>query len=188
MMITINKDYAVATLTLFDALDLYPDLLDNLKLNNEEQTNKFIEMFKSKYNFYEIGGETIPLFKRFIEDTFDTFKDYYQQLINEYEKEFNYLDGYIESYESEYSYKDDSDISRNNDFIDLPNKITTNEYITNKERFSTDFLSNRTGTNKNTKKGNVNILEQKKKYLDYIRNLYSEFADKFKTCFVLVYN
>lgn len=88
-----NKMYAKYTSCLYNILEDYPNLLENLVLSTEERTTKFKEMFVSKFFNYESGCETIGLFKLTIENLFKSHKDYYEELLDVYETKINYLDG-----------------------------------------------------------------------------------------------
>lgn len=194
-----NMLYSYSSITLLDALKEDETLLDGFILSNEEQTINFKETFKSMYNLYDIGGETIGLFKLMIENRFNLKKRYYQDLLNEYNKEIDYLDGYVENETLIDSSTDNgtssssSNTNDNDTIYDLPYKQTENMYATKKN--TGDRNSTLQNTSENTKsknvtrnkKGSVNVLEQKIKYLKYIRNIYEEFAKEFKDCFVLVY-
>lgn len=194
-----NMLYSYSTITLYDALKIEENLLDNLILENQTQTDEFIKTFKARYNLYDIAGETIPMFKLMIENKFELKKKYYQELINEYEKEINYLDGIIESETisdntSNNGTSSSSSNSTDTDTIyDLPYKQTENMYATKKVigdrvgEVENNSTSSKTQTITRNKTGNINILEQKIKYLKYIRNIYEEFVNEFKDCFSLIY-
>ncbi len=168
-------DYAYVTITLRDAIKEEPDLLENLVLKTQEQTNKFIKVFRAKWDLYEIGGETIELFKAFITNRFNLKIDYYQQMIDEYEKEFDYLDGrktVTEYHETADTNSTDYDLPRSNGSA---GKATT----------KTNVNGNLGWTR--TLKGDEDVLELKERYLKFIRNLYENFAEEFKDCFALIY-
>ena len=198
-----NNMYSYSTMTLYDVLIEDPTLLDDLQFETELQTSLFKQAFISRYNLYDIGGETIPLFKLMIKGKFDLNKNYYQQLINEYAKTINYEDGYkeIETINEENdstgtSNQDSEGITANKrTFYDLPYKQTNERYATN-ETFD-DNTSNvntqgrySSNDNKNitkTRTGNVNVLEQKIKYMKFIRDIYRDFVEEFRECFSLIY-
>ena len=168
-------DYSYSSITLRDAIKLVPTLLDDFELDTEEQTNKFIEVFRAKWDLYDIGGETIELFKSFIDNRFKLKKEYYQQLLNEYETEFNYLDGRKTTtayYES---------VNTDNTNYDLPRKTGAEGTATTKENVNGTHNYTRTLT------GDVDVLDLKSRYLKYIRNIYEDFAEDFKDCFSLIY-
>lgn len=200
-------DYSVATITLHDLLEMNSNFLSIFNLEKNEQTEKFKNMFMARYDIYEIGGETIPLFKRYLENTFNMKKDYYQELINDYEDKIDYLNGYVSHIETNDNYEHNENYERNNQVesitgdntnnIDLPNKQTNAEYITSKIKRdnSQNANINETTSNNRTRKndiivnktGGVNILQQKDYYQKYLKNVYLDFVDEFKTCFVLIY-
>ena len=63
--------YTRYTITLHDALIDNPDLLDGLVMSTNDRTNKLKEMFINRWEIYEIGLETINLFKLCINNTFN---------------------------------------------------------------------------------------------------------------------
>lgn len=242
------SDYAVNTITLHDALEIDATLLDFISLSTEAQTTKFKNMFIARWDIYELAGETIPLSKRFLKNKFDTNKDYYQELIDDYENKITYLNGIISTEELTYSDSGNGSVNKsgtksltddttksgtntindtinksenngiNKDLIDLPNKTVSTNYVSKKDNTSEtkqgvqqdsfsqatqDIVSNtkdetsqdaqtyldaKSGTKTVSRTGDVNILEQKIKYQKYLRNIYLEFAERFKECFCLLYN
>lgn len=194
------SDFAVCTMTLHDALKCDPEMLDFISLRTPEQTTKFTEMFKARWDIYEIGGETIELSKRFFANRFNQYKEYYQELIDDYENRINYLNGVIvtethsENYSADGSIGKTDSATRNNTYTDLPNRTTVNNYATNKDETSESIVTSQTYEDAHDKtltisrNGDVNILDQKIKYQKYLRNVYLEFAERFKDCFALIYN
>lgn len=184
-------EYSYTSITLRDALKLNPDLLENLTLSTTNRTKLFQDMFKAYYNSKSIAGETVELFKLWIEDTFNVHKDYYENILNEYEKELNLDEGFVLTREHTDNGSSSGSVSSNSntDNIDLPNKPTANEYVS--DRVKNNASSNNSDTyNKNvveTVTGNVNTLEQREKALKFIRNYYLEFVKKFDDCFAHVY-
>lgn len=183
--------WTATSITLLDALKVEPTLLDDLDFGNEARTEKFKKIFKARYNTKSIAGETIELFKIYIDDTFSQYVDYYNELLDIYEEELNYNDGikvtrtHIDTGDSQ----DTNNSSSENRIIDLPNSSTTGEYDTQKTKNETNAgLHNEYSKNiEETVTGGVNVVEQRKKALEFIRNIYLEFADKFKDCFAFVY-
>ena len=187
--------YAKYTMQLRDVLKLYPTILDNLHFDTEEDTNKFISMFKSKWAIYEIGGETIDEFQTFIENVFNEYKDYYEEMLRAYKTEINMLDGiktnitFVDTKNEETELHTEGD-SENKQY-GLPNKTTSTDYMTSKDRVNTSGNEQYSGTttrnNTINRSGGVNVIELKREYMNLIRNLYSEFADKFQKCFITLY-
>lgn len=259
----INFEYSYSSLTLRDVLKIEPTLLDDLTMSTEDRTNKFKNMFKAYYNSKSIAGETIELFKLWIGDTFNIYKDYYENLITEYEKTIALDDGIVttiihtdvgsnteEGTNSDTSSRNDSstndesgtntqtgsgtdstsgtrgvETDDNTDNIDLPNSSSTGEYVSSriKNHVDTDETTSSTTTKSESisgsykkgneysnessidnsgeynkegsytksitesRKGGVNVIEQREKALAYIRNLYLEFVKKFEDCFSCIY-
>lgn len=183
--------WTATSITLLDALKVEPTLLDDLDFGNEARTEKFNKIFKARYNTKSIAGETIELFKIYIDDTFNQYVDYYNELLDIYEEQLNYNDG-IKATRIHRDTGDSQDTNNShseNRIIDLPNSSTTGEYDSQKTKNETNSgLHNEySKTISETVTGGVNVVDQRKKALEFIRNLYLEFADKFKDCFAFVY-
>lgn len=161
MIENLNEYPTTYSITLHDVLEVEPALLTNIFTfdGNNTRATKFIKVFLGMYDIYEIGAETIELFKNWLQDTYDEYIDYYIEMLDAYEIKINMLDGVV---------SDDLET-----YIDLPNKSTDKEYATNKtKRHST---------------GNVNVIDLKREYLNLIKNLYRDFAKDFRACFAIIY-
>ena len=183
-------DYSVS-ITLHNALQVDNTIFGDIIFGSSEQTNELINTIKTMYDYYDIGFSTITMFKRYLTNEINTKKAYYLQILNEYQKEFDYMQGYVSSQTDSIIESSNSENSntRENDFIDLPNKITSSNYITSKENSNNSSNANYVNNRSNAinKKGGVNILEQKKQYLKYIRNVYYDFAKDLRNCFAIIY-
>lgn len=207
---------AVYTMCYKDVLELSPTLLSDIVWDTPEHTQKLKDMIYSKFFNYEIAGETIPEQKLFMTMKFNEYKDYYAEKLNAYEQQINWLDGVISS-DSETITEDKSKTftpRSEYESVDTPRVITTNEdydlprSTVSENRPSSKSVSTPTGTNTKTTKGisgddktdesnditrstdrkSGNPIEQKEKYLKLLRSVYSEFADKFKVCFITLFN
>lgn len=186
-----NLMWSDTSITLIDALKQEPTLLDEMSLSTPLRTIKFKMMFKSVYGTKSIAGETIELFKIYITNTFNRYKDYYEEKLDVYEKELEYDNGIVIHRE----HSDDGSSTGaivstgSSENIDLPNQTTTGEYITDKTKTSNG--SNTSDSyNKDIEEnitGGVNVVEQRDKMLDYIRSIYEEFVDRFWDCFSVIY-
>lgn len=182
-----NLLYAKYTITLYDLLELEPTFLDFMQLDCEEHTNKFKEIFSSKWGMYEIGGETPQQFKIFLLQDFKLHKDYYIEKINMYEKDFKLTEGVVSTLNSQNTNNKTGNVSTNETQYGLPNKETSNRYPTSKSENSNtrNLLENDNFTQ--TIKGQLPTYEIKERALATIRNIYEEFAERFKECFILLY-
>lgn len=199
--------YSYTTMTLLDAMKAKPDLLDNLEMNTQERTQAFKETFTSMYNTKSIGAETIELFQVWVENRFNELKRLYNSKLDIYEMNLNGDDGnkiVKETYGNDsrdYNAGYDNTTTRNdNDTqtnIDLPRNATNTEYpttrikqnnIDTKEDHSA-ILSNDSGSRSETQtiKGDVNVIDQRNKWLNFIRDLYREMCREFKDCFAIIY-
>lgn len=175
-----SKMYAKYTSCLYNILEDYPNLLENLVLSTEERTNKFKEMFISKFFNYESGCETIGLLKITIENLFKSYKDYYEEMLDVYETKINYLEGI----KSTTTIDRTDNNSYNNSVTTLP-RVTGSKSIPSNKSEGTE---NRANSITETKTGNVNVIDLRTGYMKQIRNLYEEFVMKFKPCFCQLFN
>lgn len=174
-------------------------------LDSSDIANNLLTMIGSIFAYYEIGSDE--------EDhkyPNSEFKDFMLQVCSEYG---NYYKEVIENYYKEYQYElnnkrvvtksDALNISGNNTTsgtgsntdYELPNKvIPENQYrntptsITDNENSSSKTYQNATSrTSTNTTEFNNEFIDLKNKYMNQIRNVYREFAMKFKDCFYQIY-
>lgn len=169
---------------------------------NTEHSEKLCDVIISMYRYYEIGDDDLDTFGTFITDVYQVNKDYYIELINNYEKEYDYALNNKRVVSKQDTIDTDTDTTENNSYdgkhtdIELPNKVVSEDYegypnalskdndITSKHRVL-DGTIQRTSTT--TTEYNNEFLELKKQYLQQIRNVYEEFAKKFKECFYIIY-
>lgn len=192
--------YSPTTITLRDALKYETDLLDNLEMSTDTRTQNFINMFKSIYNSKSIGAETISLFRYWIEDKFNEVKDYYEKKLDIYEMELNGNDGnkitrsLTENNGSTVSNTTNTDITDTVTNYDLPRSSNATAIPTTQatDVQDKDATSTSTGTGNRslseTITGDVNVIEQREKWLNYIRNIYKDMCNEFKDCFAIIYS
>ena len=171
--------YAKYTIQLVDALSIDETLLENLKFDNDEYTENFIRIFKALYEIYEIGGETIAEFKQFIDNKFTIWKDYYVEKLDTYYTKINFLESNFYNSTATRS----GEYSNNSKDYGFPNRVTTQKYLTDEKDGSN---SEEITDTKNETFGNM--IDLRKQYLDAIQNIYLEFANKFQTCFILLFD
>lgn len=207
---------AIYTMSYKDALDNAPTLLDDIVWDTMEHTEKLKEMIYAKFFNYEISGETLPEQKVFMTAKFNEYKDYYAEMLNAYEREISWLDGIISSETSsetsgntktftpraKYKTTDTPGVVNTTEDYDLP-RSTSSENRPSSKRVSTPSGTSistteglegndqtiDSGTGSKTVSRKIgNPIEQKREYLKLIRSVYSEFADKFKPCFLTLFN
>lgn len=208
--------YAKYTSCLYNVLDDYPNLLENLTMSTEERTTRFKDTFVAMWFNYEIGLETIGLFKLTLEQRFNRYKNYYEELLDTYETNINFLDG-IKSTRtiSETNLKDDTDVASSTRALTrdetktlgestttLPRVQTANSIPSSKVDGTTEISDttndsvnynntktiNEERTLTETKTGDENVIKLKVEYMNQIRNLYEEFSKEFKSCFIQIFN
>jgi hypothetical protein len=182
-----------------DVLREYPDILDPLSLDTTAHTDKFKEVLIGKFKLYEIGLETPHLFQEALVNKLAVKKDYYLELIHAYETQVNMLDGLVSTTTTEH---DGSGSNSNvvtprtkteSIHYELPRSATADNYPSSKDTsevvsgtdssegsYSDEFTNEST-----TKTGNA--IDQKVKYMKMLRNVWEEFANEFKSCFLDLY-
>lgn len=157
------------------------------------------------FNYYEIGSDeedhdyNYSEFASFLTNVCREYADYYKELISNYKKAYDYA----LNNKRVVTKQDALNISGNNSTIgsgsntdyELPNKvIPENQYrntptsINDSENTSSKTYQNATSrTSTHTTEFNNEFIDLKNKYMNQIRNVYREFAMKFKDCFYQVY-
>lgn len=174
-------------------------------LGSSDMANTLLTMIYSIFAYYEIGSDEenhkydFSEFKDFMLNVCSEYADYYKEVIENYTKEYNYA----LNNKRVVTKQDALNISGNNTTsgtgsntdYELPNKvIPENQYrntptsINDTENSSSKTYQNATSrTSTNTTEFNNEFIDLKNKYMNQIRNVYREFAMKFKDCFYQVY-
>lgn len=136
------------------------------------------DMFVSMYNEEQISvpcyyqdditqddfNKVVNIFSRYVQYVTNEFVDYYNEMYDNYKKEFDYTLGITNSVETE-------GIN-----VDLPNKKIDSESI-----YSYPSSGDK---GKSVYTDNSKFLSMKRQYLSQIRDLNREFARKYKDCFL----
>lgn len=167
-------------------------LSETLQLDTTDHTNAFCDMLISMWGVYEIAGETEDEQKLFMLDTFNQHKQYYLELLTNYEKEFSW---WLDGYKRTVSHTGTSTVTASGKdtelHIDLPNKVVSSDNYENypstvdvtKPGSTTTTTPNLTTTYENTEE----FISKKREYMNQIRNIYAEFASRFYDCFLGVF-
>lgn len=156
--------YAKYTMTFKDFVDSNLEwYATNIKLSTPKMTGELQLALSSMWDFYEISGETIGEFKLMLLDTLHEYSSYYEEMITNYEKEFDYATAVIRK--------------TDNIHIELPNKQVS----------PTDYDKYPSSIDKVNVNDPARFLLLKQQYLAQIRNLYREFASRFTDCFIHIF-
>ena len=170
---------------------------------NHIDEDKLVDMLESVYEFYETGTNDDNEMLFFMVDTFKEYGSYYNELIENYEKEYNYAlnNKRVITKRDELNMEGNTNISNeasgSTTRYDLPNKVVPESNWRSTPSDITDTIDNSTNdknyTNETTRDSvtttefNNELIDLKNKYINQIRNVYREFAMKFKDCFYQVY-
>ena len=161
---------------------------------------RYNEIFDDTYDdvnhFYDI-------FLDGLEDVFKEYRDYFEEILTNYNKQYDYTTGIIKT---KIKTKNGTKVSE--DYInrtdgateavhDLPNRVLSSSDISG---YASQIIKNdnTTGINDtNTDTYNLaegetitdpsQLLSLKRQYLRQVRDVYDEFAHKFKDCFLFTY-
>lgn len=193
------KDWYSSTVTEQSSTTWLQNLLSDLAdITSSEIAPKLVQMLRAKYDYHEICDEDSQIFFNLLINKIITYKDYYMELLAAYNTQINFLDGkktvVTREDDSNGSGSSSGSNSSTGKGYELPNK-TINDGLGNLSNANTS-----TGENENessyedhsegtlTTIGDVDVVDAKRRYLDLIRNLYSEWADKVYDCFIGLYN
>ena len=195
--------YAKYTQTFHDFLKDNPTFLDDvITFEDNERKEKLKVALTSEFNLYEIGGETDEMFKIMFEDTFKQYKDYYNERITAYEKQYDYTLGNrrrtmktsaintkgeqfgIEGSDNKHTEIELPNKQVSRDYEGYPNAINTDK---SESQARKDYSNDTTLNDEVTTIFDDEFLDLKRKYMEQLRNIYLEFAKKFKECFILIY-
>lgn len=169
---------------------------DNIVLSTTERSTMLKDAIRAMWGVWEIGGETIGEFEEFMLETLNEHKHYYEQMLDGYDREYDYETGLSDVTTSTTTGETDSTgnsaTTEKGIHVDLPNKqIDADDiYKYPDSGDSTDTNINTTDnvTSKSTgeiiRTYNARYLDLKRAYLNQVRDLYREYAERFSECFV----
>lgn len=184
------------TMPLVDAIEILEDagtpLYEDWEWDSSVHLEKLKAMILAKFYNWEIAGETLQEFKLFMYYKFEEYKDYYAERLNAYETEINFLDGDKTTYDltttTDMTKTDTPRAKFLTERYDLPRSASSDSRPSEKA-----INGGESGVNTSEDEGTVaqtgtlkkgNPLELKKEYLDLIQNMYDQFAQKFRVCFI----
>ena len=166
-------------------------------------TDSLYNMLFAVYSWYEIGDEDKITMLIYMENVIDEYIDYYDELIGNYKKEYDYAlnNKRVITKSDKFNIEGNTQITNEQDGsntrYDLPNKVvptsnwrsTPSDITDNKDTSvnNKDYTNETTRDSTTTTEFNNEFIDLKNKYINQIRNLYREFAMKFKDCFYQVY-
>lgn len=158
--------------------DFYTHYEDTLTDDNwpGERLRKLTDMIVSKYVYYEVFTEYDIDFDEVFINIFNTYKDYYKELIDAYETQIDFLDGskITRTYTPRAEYESKNyDLPRSDSSIDRPSSKSTNGGVD--------------GVDTTVVKGG-DVIELKHRYMALLRNVYEEFASKFQPLFIELFD
>ena len=151
---------------------------DNLIMSTDSRTKAFKDMLYSTWNIYEISAETIQEFRLFLSSVFNEYVAYYEELLADYEKKIDFQEGITTVMNSKTN-----GVNKVLN-VELPNKQLSNDVFDYPNTANKDDTDTTTKT-EYTNKANFNSL--KRESMQMIRNIYLDFAMRFKDCFVHVF-
>lgn len=207
-----NAPYAKYTMTYQEVVSIDDTIPELLTFGDDIKDKAIREMVMDMYWNWEIAGETIGEFKGMLKHSFNSVRDYYNEMIDAYQTKINMLDGKkttitvkvndttTESGHNEGSSSgtNDRDTSSSTSKYDLPRSSTTENRPSGKtedtakdERSSSssasnDYNSSKAATkDKNIEKlGSESVIKLKQEYMSIIRNIYKECANSLGKCFL----
>lgn len=195
-----NKRYCIEPLlTLREVIVQVPTLFEHIQMSTAAKTDAFISEFTAMYNNKYICTYNLEQFKLFIEDKFSEIKRLYERKLEVYDLELNGNDGkkiVRELHELNGSSISNSTTSRDDSestHYDLPRSTNATATPTTKDSgfIATNGHSSSSGNGNRdvteTITGDVNVIDQRKKWLDYVRDIYRDMCKEFKDCFAIIY-
>ena len=157
----------------------------------------------ARFRYYEICDEDEDIFVQCISDTFTEYKEYYTQRLTAYNNDISFTDilkRISSRTDGSTSHEEGSASgtgSGTNKEYNLPNKLidpqNENGYLSNKDTTDTSTSGSDERdreseyTSETETKDNRDFISLKEQYLKHIRDIYEEFAEKFKDCFLHIY-
>lgn len=167
---------------------------------NSSMASDLVNMLKSVFDYYEIGD--LDDMSKFMIDTFGEYYQYYYDIITNYRKEYDYAlnNKRVITKNDKLNMVGNTNIVNDSEDkqteYQLPNKVIDDSYRSTPSNIidtNTNNVNDKNYTNDTSRDSvtttefNNEFIDLKNKYMNQIRNVYREFAMKFKDCFYQVY-
>lgn len=144
--------YTIAFKTFLDDTDNLSWFNDTIVMSTDTRSTSLKTALMAQWNIYEISGQTIGEFKQFLSSSFNEHLAYYEEMLDQYEKEVDFLEGAIittsdTGSETTTGSRDATKTDKKTTTRLATNDGTTTEVIDR----TTENDTTVTGTNKNTK-------------------------------------
>lgn len=169
---SLENSSAKYTMTLHDYLKIDNEWFDtHMTMSNSDRTANFRKALTAMWGIYEISAETVGQFRIYLSDTFAIWCDYYDKMIDTYERDYDFESGV------------DTKVTTTDKSIHvaLPNKK-----IDQKDIYAYPDSGDKTESSVTTTNMDK-FISLKLQYMKQIRNLYNEFATRFYDCFIHIY-
>ena len=167
-------------LTMIKAIDFFNTYRQDLytmfkQYLEEDDANVMVSTLKAKYRDYDFAYTSEGDCEDAIDDIITLNGNYYKEMLSNYKKEFDYTTGITKTTTNE---------GENTELlVDLPNKvIDSNDYFKYPSNANNDKQSLTV-----TQTDPSRMIYLKNQYLRQVRNLYDEFAEKFRILFMNTY-
>lgn len=154
----------------------------------EKRSETLIRMIHSKFSMWQVWTLHSELFIDSMIRIFDSYCDYYAEKILAYETQIRFLDGDRVVTTTDMTHTETPRIEVETKVYDLPRSTSSEDRPSGKT-----VSKPLSGTNTLVDDGTVtreggNVIELKKKYLDLLRSVYDEFAEKFRVNFIEMFD
>lgn len=171
-------------------------------LHDFDNTDGLYDTFMSMYYFYEINDKDEDVFIKCVSDVYDEHKVYFKELLATYNKQYDISTGNkritTRADTSDSNREDNTNLttSAQTTHYDLPNKQVSSPdgYVDDINKDNGQTSSTSSIDSSNTYNSTVTtsfdnqFLDLKKQYINQLRNVYHEFAERFSDCFLKIYS
>lgn len=149
-----------------------------------QHLQRLCDLIVDRFYMLEVWSLNVDNFDKSMTRIFDKHKDYYAELIGAYETEINFLDGNKVTRDHDNTSTTTPRATYKTENYDLPRSDQT----TNRPSSKT-ISGGQDGTDSVRDQGQVivkggDVIELKRRYMNLLRNVYDEFAQKFESCFI----
>ncbi len=210
-----NAPYAKYTMTYQEVVSLDATIPEVLSFGDDTKDKAIRDMVMDVFWNWEIAGETIGEFRNMLMHTFNSYRDYYNELIDAYQTKIDMLDGRktsttiqgndttVDKGSSTYDTAMENnrkgsntdtnyDLPRSNVSENRPSSKSTRDIDdanTSQGSGGSEYSKNKDFTRNRTVTvtGGENVIQLKKQYLTIIRNIYRECALNLQKCFLEIF-
>lgn len=187
-MVTLKPAYTKFFKDVYNTWDVQHFLTPTGFWADEGRFLRLCNMILDKYRLWEVFIDNKDIFKDEFKAIFNINSEYYEERITAYETEINFLDGNKVHTDYDSTTTNTPRAQYKSEDYDLPRSETAINRPSSKRLSGGVDGVDTTGVDGSSDTHGGDVIDLKRRYLDLLRNVYEEFAIRFKPLFIELFD